>query len=402
MSKTTKTIIRYIAYTVIYVILSSCSKGDVELAVVANGTAGPLSWKITEDEVLIISGKGEMSDYYYHDYETPVISPWYPYSKKVKAIVIDEGITRIGNYAFDDFTNVINVIIPNSLTSIGEEAFYKCSGLIKIDLPKDINIENGAFYGCSNLTSGTIGALSWSISTDGTTLSLSGTGQIIDNGYNCNPWVEKNYYIKKMFVGDGILKLESSMTFSAYHNLTNIEVAEGNPNYATEDGVLFNKSKEILLVYPCGIQGNYIMPNSVKSIGEQAFRECTGLKEITFSNNLTSIGYSAFNWCEGLVSVVLPSSLTSIGRESFNDCWNLKSLTIPKNIKNIEYAVFYGCHNLTSVTIMATSPPVFDDCECGIASFYNVNDTLYVPKGRVNAYKASDWSEAFTVITEQR
>ncbi|MBQ9592126.1 MAG: leucine-rich repeat domain-containing protein, partial [Paludibacteraceae bacterium] len=111
------------------------------------------------------------------------------------------------------------------------------------------------------------------------------------------------------------------------------------------------------------------IPNSVTSIGEEAFYECTGLISVTIPNSVTSIGGLAFYGCSGLTSVTIPNSVTSIG----------------------DYA-FDGCTGLTSMTVEATNPPSSAD----IVSNYNI--PLYVPAGSVDAYKAADEWKKFTNI----
>jgi uncharacterized repeat protein (TIGR02543 family) len=108
------------------------------------------------------------------------------------------------------------------------------------------------------------------------------------------------------------------------------------------------------------------IPNSVASIGYNAFGSCTGLTSVTIPNSVTSIGYNAFGYCTGLTSVTIPNSVTSIGDYAFRGCSGLTSVTIPNSVTSIEWGVFAGCSGLTSVTIpnSVTSTGHYAFCGC--------------------------------------
>ena len=90
---------------------------------------------------------------------------------------------------------------------------------------------------------------------------------------------------------------------------------------------------------------------SVTSIGESAFRGCSGLTSITIPNSVTSIGWYAFEGCSGLTSITIPNSVTSIGGYAFSSCSGLTSITIPNSVTSIGDYVFQICSSLTSITI---------------------------------------------------
>ena len=110
-----------------------------------SGTCGPnLRWLLTDNGVLVITGKGKMNR-----------SPW---SKSdIKRIIIGDGATTIGEYAFAGCSSLTSVTIPNSVTTIGSSAFYGCSALTSVNIPNSVTeIGGSAFYDCSALTSVTI------------------------------------------------------------------------------------------------------------------------------------------------------------------------------------------------------------------------------------------------------
>ena len=150
-----------------------------------------------------------------------------------------------------------------------------------------------------------------------------------------------------------------------YYNLvTKIKEAEvtSNPNKYTgkanipETITLVNVTYSVTSIGEYAFRGcsgltSVTIPNSVTSIGDEAFENCYGLTSITIPNSVTSIGNNVFSGCKGLTSVNIPNSVTSIGNSAFTDCSGLTSVTIPNSVTNIGSGAFYGCSGLTSVTI---------------------------------------------------
>ena len=160
--------------------------------------------------------------------------------------------------------------------------------------------------------------------------------------------------------------------FGGCDELTSIKVQEGNTKYDSRNNcnAIIETAANTLVtgckntVIPnsvtsigerafrsCSELTSITIPNSVTSIGEYAFYNCSGLTSIVIPNSVTSIGERAFYFCSGLTSVTIPNSVTSIGSSAFSDCTNLTSVTIPNSVTNIESYTFYGCSVLTSVTI---------------------------------------------------
>ncbi len=235
--------------------------------------------------ILTIDGIGAMINYQSYD-----DAPWYPIRNNIKTVVIKDGITSIGNYAFYDCDSLTSVNIGNSVTSIGDYAFYDCN-ISSITIPNSVtSIGVGAFYSCTSLTSITI------------PYSVTSIGDYAF--YDCNI-------------------------------LTSIHVAIDNPTYCSVDGVLFNKDKTILMTYPRGKQGVYEIPNSVTSIGDIAFEGCTGLTSVIIPNSVTSIGNCAFFGCIGLTSVTMEVITPPVvipdkwGRPQFCGCDALNAIYVP-------------------------------------------------------------------------
>ncbi|MEE1003139.1 MAG: leucine-rich repeat domain-containing protein [Acutalibacteraceae bacterium] len=142
-----------------------------------------------------------------------------------------------------------------------------------------------------------------------------------------------------------------SSAFDSCTLLTSINVDESNSNYCDIDGVLFNKDKTTILAYPNGKATTYSLPDSVTSIGDRAFSNCTALKSVTIGNGVTSIGDRAFERCTSLTSITIPDSVTSIDYCAFEICTSLTSVTIGNSVTSIGIGAFRYCESLTSITI---------------------------------------------------
>ena len=187
---------------------------------------------------------------------------------------------------YDSSNKPTDVVIPNtieyggknySVTTIGQWAFYSCISLASIDIPNSVTtIGESAFASCESLASIDIPN---SVTTIG------------------------------------------EQAFASCTSLASISVASDNPNYIGIDGVLFNKDKTMIVIYPAGKDGSvYTIPNSVTTIGEYAFAYCSSLASIDIPNSVTTIGKYAFAYCSSLASVNIPNSVTTIGEYAFDGC----------------------------------------------------------------------------------
>lgn len=198
--------------------------------------------------------------------------------------------------------------------------------------------------------------------------------------------------------------------FANCPNITNIVVEQGNPYYNSGNGsnAIIETSTNTLIT---GCM-NTVIPNTVTSIGNGAFRGCTGLTSIEIPETVISIGNSAFAWCYGLTDINIPNSITSIEPGAFQGCRILESITIPNSVTTIGNSAFAFCYALTALTIpnsvtsigerafwYCTSLESVTSCitdifETGNGAFMNCpNATLYVPAGMVGTYQSTaDWN----------
>jgi len=133
--------------------------------------------------------------------------------------------------------------------------------------------------------------------------------------------------------------------------LTSINVESENPNYFSENGILFNKNKTKLISYPAGkMEYHYSVPSSVTTMGSNAFT-CSRFSTIDIPNSVTNIEGAAFFGCWGLTSITIPTSIKTISDSTFMYCYKLTSVNIPNSVTKIENNAFYDCQNLTSIDI---------------------------------------------------
>lgn len=306
-------------------------------------------------------------------------------------------VTAIGESAFSRCERLTSVTIPNSVTSIEKDAFGFCAGLTSVTIPNSvISIENDAFRSCIGLTSVAIGNSVTSI-------------------------------------GD--------RTFFQCSGLESINVDTGNQYYSSIDGILYNKDASFLILCPvlkesvtipnsvtsigdqafenCRSLMSVIIPNSVTSIGNQAFSRCSGMTSLTIGNSVIYIGDRAFEYCRGLTSITIGESVASIGSYAFFGCFGLKSVIIPNSVTTIGDHAFSRCTGLTTATIgnsvtsigdnafefcnmrriycQAVTPP---DTSNNIFSETTLKGWLYVPAGCKSVYEAVEPWRNFEHITE--
>ena len=315
----------------------SVSAADSDI--VASGECGAdgdnLTWTLYSERTLTISGKGEMSNWWDASF-----APWSYYEKSILNIIVEKGVTTIGDKAFDDCYSLTSITIPDSVTSIGDYAFYNCNSLTSITIPDSVtSIGKYTFYLTpwlyekreENPLVIVNGILIDGINCEGDVLIPEGVTSIGGSAfYGCN--------LTSIVIPDSVTSI-GDYSFCDCKNLTSITI----PDSVTSIGDY--------AFYSCDSLTSITIPDSVTSIGDDAFYRCESLTSITIPDRVTSIGDDAFYGCESLTSVTIPDSATTIGSGAFESCDNLTSITIPDSITNIGYGAFSRCKSLTSINV---------------------------------------------------
>ncbi len=348
MNKIKRHLAVLVCVATLFAVLPCVSVGAAE---VLSGECGDdLTWTLTDGGTLTISGTGDMTNW--TNYSSV---PWYGSCSSIKTVVIEGSVTGIGGYAFYNCTGLTSVTIPIGVTSIGDDAFYGCSALKSVTIPDSmISIGNTAFYGCNALTAVTIPA------------SVSSIG---------------------------------IRPFSSCSSLKSIDVDSANTSYTSIEGVLYDKAITKLIQYPANkADAEYVIPDSVTSIGNEAFRSAKNLTKVMIPASVTDTGTfpsPVFYLCDNLESIdvnsanpvytsvdgvlfdkamtkliqypakktaaeyAIPDSVTSIVQESFRGNINLTKVTIPEGLTNLNSSslpAFFMCSSLESIDVDSANP----------------------------------------------
>ena len=243
----------------------------------------------------------------------------------LQSVTIPDSVTRIGNWVFLNCSSLQSVIIPDSVTSIGDLVFNGCSSLYSVTIPDSVtSIGNRAFEGCSSLQSVTI------------------PNSVTSIGNDAFAWCSSLYSVT---IPESITNIKGNPFVKCPARVINL-----SKHFTIFEGNLYTSDRRKLISYLSKGE-NFIIPDSVTSIGSCAFSFCSSLQSVTIPNSVTSIGDIAFYGCLSLYSVTIPDSVTSIGNWVFSNCKSLQSVTIPDSVTSIGNRVFSNCKSLQSVTI---------------------------------------------------
>ncbi len=305
---------------------------------------------VLSNDTLYIRGTGQMRDYYTN-------SALWDGNNSITTIVVEEGVSSIGEVAFMGMEALTSVTLPASMRSIGYAAFLNCDVLSSINLNEGLEHISG--------------------------IAFSGTA------------------ISSLFVPKTLTNLDTQpyFSFNIMPKLTEIIVDTDNPDYCSVDGVLYSKDRSTLYIYPeAKSDGRFVVPGFVKKIEQYAFGLAfsnASLKSIVIGKNVPSISF-LFILNSSLETTEL--NVDTIGSTAFGGCENLKTVILDENVKHLDDYAISLCLKLTSVTIKNPTPPTvssnaFEDTPIDTC-------TLYVPCGSLNAYQSAPVWQDFGTIKE--
>ena len=277
-------------------------------ATVASGKCGDsASWKLDADGVLTITGAGPMADY-------GAYGPWYiAHLTDIKKVVVQEGVTTIGDHAFANLSYVTSVTIPSSITSIGAHAFEKCRLGGAVTLPEGLTAIGDFAFSGSGMASLT---LPESLRTIGNSAFLF-----------CS--------LRELTIPDGVTSIGTGAFYNA--SLTSVKLPAS--------GVTLGDS----LFQECENLTDVTLPADLTVIGPSMFENCGSLKNVTIPSGVTHIGNAAFAACEALPEIRLPDGMEALGSEAFVGCRAVTKVYIPRSLTSIGEAAFRICEGLTDV-----------------------------------------------------
>ena len=277
-------------------------------ALVASGKCGDsASWKLDADGVLTITGAGPMADY-------GAYGPWYiAHLTDIKKVVVQEGVTTIGDHAFANLSYVTSVTIPSSITSIGAHAFEKCRLGGAVTLPEGLTAIGDFAFSGSGMASLT---LPESLRTIGNSAFLC-----------CS--------LRELTIPDGVTSIGTGAFCNA--SLTSVKLPASG---VTLGDSLFQECEKLTEV---------TLPADLTVIGPSMFENCGSLKNVTIPSGVTHIGNAAFAACEALPEIRLPDGMEALGSEAFVGCRAVTKAYIPRSLTSIGEAAFRICEGLTDV-----------------------------------------------------
>lgn len=225
----------------------------------------------------------------------------------------DYYVVGIGEEAFSGCEDLHWVRIPNTVSYIGARAFEGCRNLTEIEIPQTVTrLPDGVFEDCGF-----------------TSFDVPNSIKEIDGwAFACC------HQLESITISESVSSINGWSTFSSCSKLVAINVDPNNTQYKSEDGVLFSKDGNSLVLYPPGMEGDYVVPDGVVVIAEGAFRKNRNINSLSLPSTVTTISEYAFSDCNQLVSISIPSSVSNIGNKVFFGCSQLESIDVdPANVR---------------------------------------------------------------------
>lgn len=336
------------------------------------------SWELN-DGVLKIFGNGNMPNY-----SSNSLPEWC--GSVVKKVIIMDGITSVGNYAFWKCRYLADIEFPASITEIGVGSFYDCDSLVNINFPEGlVGISNRAFYDCDNLVNINFPESLKSIWKEAfgsceklqdiklpTEMENMGIGAFRD----CKSLKKIKLPSKETYIQDEVFSNCSGLTgielpagiksigIGAFLNCSSLTNIELSASITSIGGRAFSG---------CSGLTSMELPDGITRISDEIFKGCSSLRSVSLPDGITLIGYGAFNNCSNLTNINLPSCVTSIGEFAFSGCESLTNIELPVGISSIGHGTFSRCRSLTNINLPNGVTSIGDSAFSGCRSLTNIN-----------------------------
>lgn len=280
-----------------------------------NMCGNTVSWLITDQGVLTISGTGDTFNYSEHS------APWYGYRDQIIGIDIEDGITGIGDHFFEDCNNLVSMTIPDSVYRLGFYAISNCDAITDITIPGEISE-----MGCPIV-----------FDCDQVTVHLNQCGAFMI-------WVLRQYHVQFTVIdatsdfictGDGTLR--------AYIGTDRVARIPDGVTRIYSDAFSYDTTIECV-----------VMPEGLETIDFESFEGCSSLKSVVFPQSLKELGVRCFADCVSLESISLPSGVRALDTQVFMGCTELKRVYLPATFLSVSYGAFQDCEALTDVYFAGT------------------------------------------------
>ncbi|MBE6984774.1 MAG: leucine-rich repeat domain-containing protein [Ruminococcaceae bacterium] len=342
----------------------------------------------------------------------------------MKEVLLPSELLQIGEYAFYACRALRDLRLPEGIETLGLRAFNDCDSLQRVDIPSSLtNLEQAVFSDCDALTCFVVSEKNLHYRNDesGALTDRSGEELIC-----CPSGIEGEYHVAdgiktiQKFAFEGAKKIEQvtlsnsvetierqafyrcdalhtltvgenlqhieAEAFSACDALSLFAVADGNENFKADRlGVLYDAEMQTLLQCPKAFAGEFVLPNTVKTIADSAFSGCKRLKSIDL-NEAKIIGEAAFYDCSALEQITLPQGVQELQRHTFAQCSTLRKVTIPASVHEIGHLAFDGCKELKELYFFGDAP------QLAAMVFYCMNEETgeYALIENLTFYRAQD------------
>ena len=291
---------------------------------------------------------------------------------RLQSVDVADGSTTVISEAFEGCSLLATVTLPETIAAIQPNAFVDCAKLEEIRIPSGVSdIADGAFLGATALKTISIAEGNENYEdVNGVLFDKEGSALLRFPGGKAGTYAvpdgtsalsahsfRKSVAVERVEIPASVLEIGEE-AFRDCTALKEIVVAADNPNFTSMDGVLYSQDGKTLIAFPGGFRGDFFVPGGVTTIAAGAFAGCDTLTEVTIPSSVRDLGAMAFEGCKRLANISLDLGLETIGDAAFRNCPLLTSLAIPESVMVIGQEAYMGCESLVNLTLPDHLPPM--------------------------------------------